>query len=135
MVLIQTGRDVARVAEEVGPLALAKVNGRQFEAAYYLTLELRSRGPKVHGRDTQQESAHTTGRVHTFIERTDRVLQVIESIVPAVRWLSEEAAMTYTRTRMAQERTGVRCASEIVLNLWIVFSACALLRLSAGGMV
>jgi hypothetical protein len=119
----------------VGPLALDEVNGRQFEAAYYLTFELRSRGTKVRARDTQQESAHTNGRVNTFIERTDRVLQVIESVVPAVRWLSEEAAMTYTRARMAQERTGVRCAFEIVLNLWIVFSACALLRLSAGGMV
>ena len=119
----------------MGPLALDEVNGRQFEAAYYLTFELRSRGTKVRARDTQQESAHTNGRVNTFIERTDRVLQVIESVVPAVRWLSEEAAMTYTRARMAQERTGVRCAFEIVLNLWIVFSACTWLPFSAGGLV
>jgi type IV secretion system protein TrbC len=38
----------------------------------------------------QAESANTDGYVNTFIERTDRVLQVIESIVPAVPCLSEE---------------------------------------------
>ena len=43
--------------------------------------------------------------------------------------------MTYTRAYMAREQTGVRCAFQIVLNKWIVFSACALLRFSAGGML
>jgi type IV secretion system protein TrbE len=139
LVLIQTGRDVTRV---VGPLAVSNAIRRHFEAAYYLTFELRCGAMKVRSRDgrrlgsqIQAESASTNGYVNTFIERTDRVLQVIESIVPAARWLSEEDAITYTQARRARERTGVRCAFEIVLNLWIVFSACALLPFSAGGMV
>jgi type IV secretion system protein TrbE len=139
LVLIQTGRDVTRV---VGPLAVSNAIRRHFEAAYYLTFELRCEAMKVRSRDArtlgspiQEESANTNGYVNTFIERTDRVLHVIESIVPAARWLSEEDAMTYTQARRAREQTGVRCAFEIVLNLWIVFSACALLPFSAGGMV
>ena len=139
LVLIQTGRDVTRV---VGPLAVSNAIRRHFEAAYYLTFELRCEAMKVRSRDArrlgsqiQEESANTNGYVNIFIERTDRVLQVIESIVPAAGWLSEEDAMTYTQARRARERTGVRCAFEIVLNLWIVFSACALLPFSAGGLV
>ena len=139
LVLIQTGRDVTRV---VGPLAVSNAIRRHFEAAYYLTFELRFDAMKVRSRDArilgsqiQEKSANTNGYVNTFIERTDRVLQVIESIVPAARWLSEEDTMTYTQARRAREQTGVRCAFEIVLNLWIVFSACALLPFSAGGMV
>jgi len=139
LVLIQTGRDVTRV---VGPLAVSNAIRRHFEAAYYLTFELRCEAMKVRSRDArrlgsqiQEESANTNGYVNTFIERTDRVLQVIESIVPAARWLSEEDTMTYTQARRAREQTGVRCAFEIVLNLWIVFSACALLPFSAGGLV
>ena len=139
LVLIQTGRDVTRV---VGSLTVSNAISRHFEAAYYLTFELRCGAMKVRSRDArrlgsqiQEESANTNGYVNTFIKRTDRVLQVIESIVPAARWLSEEDAMTYTQARRAREQTGVRCAFEIVLNLWIVFSACALLPFSAGGMV
>jgi type IV secretion system protein TrbE len=137
LVLIQTGRHGARV---VGPLAVSNAIGRHLEAAYYLTFELRCGAMKVRSRDARrlgsqipEESANTNGYVNTFIERTDRVLHVIESIVPAARWLSEEAAVTYTRACMAHERTGLRCAFQIVLSLWIVFSACALLRFSAGG--
>ena len=139
LVLIQTGRDVTRV---VGPLAVSNAIRRHFEAAYYLTFELRCGAMKVRSRDArilgsqiQEGSANTNGYVNTFIKRTDRVLHVIESIVPAVRWLSEEDAITYTQARRAREQTGVRCAFEIVLNLWIVFYACALLPSSAGGMV
>jgi hypothetical protein len=98
-------------------------------------MKLRSRDARILGSEIQEESADTNGYVKTFIERTDRVLHVIESIVPAARWLSEEDAMTYTQARMAREQTGVRCAFEIVLNLWIVFSACALWPFSAGGML
>jgi type IV secretion system protein TrbE len=139
LVLIQTSRDGARV---VGPLAVSNAIGRHCEAAYYLTFELRCGTMKMRSRDArilrsqiQVEGAKTNGHVNTFIERTDRVLQLIESIVPAARWLSEEDAMAYTQARMARERTGVRCAFEIVLNLWIVFSACALLPFSTEGMV
>jgi type IV secretion system protein TrbE len=139
LVLIQTGRDVTRV---VGPLAVSNAIRRHFEAAYYLTFELRCEAMKVRSRDArilasqiQEVRADTNVYVNTFIERTDRVLQVIDSIVPAARWLSEEDAMTYTQARRAREQTGVRCAFEIVLNLWIVFSAFALLPFSAGGLV
>jgi type IV secretion system protein VirB4 len=110
LVLVQTGRDVTRV---VGPLAVSNAIRRQFEATYYLTFELRCEAMKVRSRDArmlgsqiQEESANTNSYVNAFIERTDRVLQVIESIVPAARWLSEEDTMTYTQARRAREQTG-----------------------------
>ena len=48
LVLIQTGRDVTRV---VGPLAVSNAIRRHFEAAYYLTFELRCEAMKVRSRD------------------------------------------------------------------------------------
>ena len=154
LVLVQTCRYVPPVEKvtcfATGSAMLIAIasktgtNGKdhQFETAYHVTFELWCTAMKVRSRDGcmlasrgGEQSASASGYVNGFIERTDRVLQVIESIVPAARWLSEEDTMTYTQARRAREQTGVRCAFEIVLNLWIVFSACALLPFSAGGMV
>ena len=119
-------------------------NGKdhQFETAYHVTFELWCAAMKVSSRDGcmlesrgREQSASASGYVNGFIERTDRVLQLIERIVPAARWLSEEAAVAYTRSCMASEHRGVRCAFQIVLSLWIVFSACDLLHFSAEGRV
>jgi hypothetical protein len=114
----------------------------QFETAYYLTFELWCAVMKVRSRDGcmlasrgREQSASASGYVNGFIEHTDRVLQVIERIVPAARWLSEEAAVAYTRACMASEHRGVRRAFQIALSLWIAFSACGLLHFSAGGRV
>jgi hypothetical protein len=129
------------------PIAIASKAGsngkdHQFEIAYYLTFELWCAAMKVRSRygcmlesRGREQSASASGYVNGFIERTDRVLQMIERIVPAARWLSEEAAVAYTRACMASEHRGVRCAFQIVLNLWIVFPACGLLHFSVGGPV
>src|SRR5262249_30212004 len=70
LVLIQTGRDVTRV---VGPLTVSNAIRRHFEAAYYLTFDLRCQAMKVRSRDArklgsqiQEESANTNGYVNTF---------------------------------------------------------------------
>ena len=153
-VLVQTCHYMARV-EKVAwfatrsamPIAIASKAGsngkdHQSETAYYLTFELWCTAMKVRSRDGcmlasrgREQSASASGYVNGFIERTDRVLRMIERIVPAARWLSEEAAVAYTRARMASEHEGVQCAFQIVLSLWIVFSACDLLHFSAGGRV
>jgi type IV secretion system protein VirB4 len=154
LVLVQTCHCVARVekvARFAAPGAMliaiaSKVgsNGKdhQFETAYCLTFELWCAAMKVRSRDGRmlesrgrEQSASASGYVSGFIERTDRVLQLIERIVPAARWLSEEAAVAYTRACMASEHRGVRCAFQIVLSVWIVFPACGLLHFSVGGPV
>jgi type IV secretion system protein TrbE len=154
LVLVQTcccAARVEKVAWFAAPHAMlsaiaskAGSNGKehQFETAYYLTFELWCAAMKVRSRDGgmlasrgREQGASASGYVNGFIERTDRVLQVIERIVPAAHWLSEEAAVAYTRACMASERRGVRCAFQIALSLWIVFSACGLLHFSAGGRV
>ena len=154
LVLVQTCHYVARV-EQVGCFATgsemliaiaskAGSNGKdhQFETAYCLTFELWCAAMKVRSRygcmlesRGREQSASASGYVNGFIERTDRILRVIERIVPAARWLSEEAAVAYARACMASEHRGVQCAFQIVLSLWIVFSACSLSHFSTGGRV
>ena len=154
LVLVQTCQYVGRVekaawfpAHSAMLIAIASkagTNGKdhQFETAYHVTFELWCAAMKVRSRDGcmlesrgREQSASASGCVNGFIERTDRVLQMIERIVPAARWLSEEAAVAYTRACMASEHRGVRCAFQIALSLWIVFSACSLSHFSAGGRV
>ena len=154
LVLVQTCRYVARV-EKVAwfatrsamPIAIASKAGsdgkdHQFETAYHVTFELWCAAMKVRSRDGcmlasrgREQSASASGYVNGFIERTDRVLRMIERIVPAARWLSEEAAVAYTRACMASEHRGVRCAFQVLLSLWIVFPACGLLHFSVRGPV
>jgi len=150
LVLVQTCRYVPRVEKAAyfatgSAIAIASKlgsNGKdhQFETAYHVTFELWCAAMKVRSRDGcmlesrgREQSASASGYVNGFIERTDRILRVIERIVPAARWLSEEAAVAYARACMASEHRGVRCAFQIVLSLWIVFSACSLSHFSAGG--
>jgi type IV secretion system protein TrbE len=154
LVLVQTCRYVARVEKvacfATGSAMLIAVASKagsdgkdhQFETAYHVTFELWCAAMKVRSRDGcmlesrgREQSASASGYVNGFIERTDRILRVIERIVPAARWLSEEAAVAYTRACMPSEHQGVRSAFQIVLSLWIVFSACGLLHFSAGGRV
>jgi type IV secretion system protein VirB4 len=154
LVLVQTCQYVGRVekaawfpAHSAMLIAIASKAGsngkdHQFETVYYLTLELWCAAMKLRSCDGctleswgREQSASASGYVNGFIERTDRILQVIERIAPVARWLSEEAAVAYTRACMASEHRGVRCAFQIALSLWIVFSACSLLYFSAGGPV
>jgi type IV secretion system protein VirB4 len=104
LVLVQTYQYMARVEKvewfptrSAMPIAIASKagsNGRdhQFEIAYYLTFELWCAAMRVRSRygcmlesRGREQSASASGYVNGFIERTDRVLRMIERIVPAAR--------------------------------------------------
>jgi type IV secretion system protein VirB4 len=89
--------------------------GAHFESAYYLTFvwlppseevsraeawlyEGRSR---THGVDAQE-------LVSGFIDRTDRVLQLIEGFVPEALWLSDADTLTYLHSTISTKRHRVR---------------------------
>jgi len=78
--------------------------GAHFESAYYLTLlwlppsEEASRAERW----LYEGRSHKTGveaheLLNGFIDRTDRVLQLVEGFVPEAEWLNDEATLTYLR--------------------------------------
>jgi type IV secretion system protein TrbE len=76
--------------------------GAHFESAYYLTLlflppaeeAARAEAWLYEGRARDASTdAHAT--LEGFIDRTDRMLQLVEGFVPEVEWLSDEDTLTY----------------------------------------
>src|SRR5436190_20488849 len=76
--------------------------GAHFESAYYLTLVWLPPSEEV----SRAERWLYEGRSHTggldpreflngFIDRTDRVLQLVEGFVPEAAWLSDSETLTY----------------------------------------
>ena len=89
--------------------------GTHFESAYYLTLlwlppseevsraeswiyEGRSRASGVDARDL----------LRGFIDRTDRVLQLVEGFMPEAVWLSDSETLTYLHSTISTRRHQVR---------------------------
>jgi type IV secretion system protein TrbE len=89
--------------------------GAHFESAYYLTFvflpppeeaaraeawlyEGRSRNGGIDAREVHK----------AFIDRTDRVLQLVEGFVPEALWLSDEETLTYLHSCISTRRHRVR---------------------------
>ena len=88
--------------------------GTHFESRYFLTL-LWLPPPEDAAR---AESWLYEGRSHqainwgdilkSFIDRTDRILALIESFMPEVRWLDDEETLTYLHSCVSSKRQSVR---------------------------
>src|ERR1700716_130621 len=89
--------------------------GAHFKSAYYLTFlflpapeeaaraeawlyEGRAGGSAVDGQEI----------LRGFVDRTDRVLQLIEAFVPEAQWLSDEETLTYLHSCISTKRHRVR---------------------------
>src|SRR3974390_1988151 len=89
--------------------------GAHFESAYFLTF-LFLRPPEevaraeawlYEGRSrTDGFDAHEV--LKAFIDRTDRVLQLVEGFVPETEWLSDEETLTYLHACISTRRHRVR---------------------------
>jgi type IV secretion system protein TrbE len=97
--------------------------GAHFETAYYLTLlwlppsEEASRAERWLYEGRSRESgvdAHEL--LNGFIDRTDRVLQLVEGFVPESAWLSDSATLTYLHSTISTRRHRVR-VPEIPMHL------------------
>src|SRR6202163_3810757 len=89
--------------------------GAHFESAYYLTFlflppaedAARAESWLYEGRASGGSSdAHEI--LKGFIDRTDRVLQLIEGFVPEAEWLSDQETLTYLHSCISTKRQRVR---------------------------
>jgi type IV secretion/conjugal transfer VirB4 family ATPase len=89
--------------------------GAHFESAYYLTLLFLPPAEEV----ARAQAWLYEGRVRDgstdaqetrkgFIDRTDRVLRLVEGFVPEAEWLSDEEMLTYLHSCISTQRHRVR---------------------------
>src|ERR1700719_1809856 len=89
--------------------------GAHFESAYFLTFlflppaeeAARAEAWLYEGRARDGTTdAHEV--LKSFIDRTDRVLQLVEGFVPEAEWLSDEETLTYLHSCISTKRHRVR---------------------------
>ncbi|WP_430414056.1 conjugal transfer protein TrbE [Parasphingorhabdus sp.] len=88
--------------------------GAHFESGYYITLlwmppaedAARAEGWLYEGRSKTGVDPHEL--VKGFIDRTDRVLQLIEGFVPKVSWLDDRETLTYLHSTISSKTQSVR---------------------------
>ncbi len=102
---------------------LFEEEGAHYESAYYLTLlylppaENASRAEAwLYENSARAESADARQLLTGFIDRTDRVLQLIEGFVPEAAWLSDMDTLTYLHSTVSTKRHGVR-VPEVPMHL------------------
>jgi len=115
--------DVASALVEAERKAEFEEEGAHFESSYYLTFlflppaEEAARAERFlyEGRDrTTGADAHEV--LHGFVDRTARVLQLVEGFMPEVGWLDDGETLSYLHACVSTKRQGVR-VPEIPMHL------------------
>jgi len=91
-----------------------RTNGTHFESSYFLTLlylppaedAARTEAWLYEGREQSGVDAHEILR--GFIDRTDRVLQLVEGFMPECAWLDDGETLTYLHSCVSSKRHRVR---------------------------
>ncbi|TPW28123.1 conjugal transfer protein TrbE [Pararhizobium mangrovi] len=89
--------------------------GAHYESSYFLTLvylppaEDAARAERFlyEGRE-RAEGADARETLRGFVDRTDRVLQLVESFMPACAWLGDAETLTYLHSTVSTKRQRVR---------------------------
>jgi type IV secretion system protein TrbE len=89
--------------------------GAHFESAYYLTFlflppaeeAARVEAWLYEGRE-RDGSVDTREVLKGFLDRTDRILQLVEGFVPEAEWLSDEETLTYLHSCVSTKRHRLR---------------------------
>ena len=89
--------------------------GAHYESRYFLTLvflppaEEAARAERFlyEGRD-RTEGADAREMLRGFVDRTDRVLQLIDGFMPSCRWLDDGETLTYLHSTVSTKRQNVR---------------------------
>ncbi|MET4608457.1 type IV secretion/conjugal transfer VirB4 family ATPase [Bradyrhizobium sp. JR4.1] len=107
--------DVASALVDAERKAQFEETGAHFESSYYLTfLYLPPAEGAAMAERLLYEGSHRTGVVDArevlggFIDRTNRVLQLVEGFMPECRWLDDEATLTYLHSTISTRRHRVR---------------------------
>lgn len=88
--------------------------GAHYESAYYLTLvwlppaedAARAEGWLYEGRE--KSGADSREQLAGFVDRTDRVLNLVEGFMPEVEWLGDVETLTYLHATISTRRHRVR---------------------------
>jgi type IV secretion system protein TrbE len=88
--------------------------GAHFESAYFLTLlwlppaEDATRAENWLYEGRAQSGVDANAQVASFVDRTDRLLQLIEGFVPEVAWLNDADTLTYLHSTVSTKAQRVR---------------------------
>jgi type IV secretion/conjugal transfer VirB4 family ATPase len=107
--------DVASALVDAERRAQFEEEGAHYESAYFLTLlflppaEDAARAERLlyEGRD-RSEAADAHEVLRGFVDRTDRVLQLIEGFMPECRWLDDGETLTYLHACVSTKHHRVR---------------------------
>jgi len=107
--------DVVSALVDVERRAQFEQEGSHFESSYFLTFLYLSPSEEAgrterflyEGRDRNEDAdAHEIRR--GFIDRTERVLGLIEGFMPELRWIDDEETLTYLHSTVSTRRQRVR---------------------------
>jgi type IV secretion system protein TrbE len=107
--------DVASALVDVERRAQFEQEGAHFESCYFLTFlylpppedTARAEGFLYEGRDRSRD-ADARQVQRGFVDRTDRVLGLVEGFMPELRWLDDEETLTYLHSTVSTKRQRVR---------------------------
>src|SRR6266567_1578258 len=107
--------DVASALVDVERRAEFEQEGAHYESNYFLTFlylpppedTARAEGFLYEGRDRKAD-ADAREVQRGFVDRTDRVLGLIEGFMPELRWIDDEETLTYLHSTVSTKRQRVR---------------------------
>lgn len=94
--------------------AAFRTRGAHFESAFYLTLvwlpptEDRGRAARWLYEGEAEKGVDWPGQIKGFVDRTDRLLALIEGLMPQADWLDDEATLTYLHATVSTAPQAVR---------------------------
>jgi type IV secretion/conjugal transfer VirB4 family ATPase len=120
--------DAASALVDTERRAQFEETGRHFESSYYLTLLYLppAEGAAMAERllyEGGNRTASANGRelLAGFIDRTSRVLQLVDGFMPECAWLDDEATLTYLHSTISTKRHPVR-VPEIPMYLDVLLA-------------
>src|SRR5712664_3480064 len=107
--------DVASALVDVERRAQFEQEGAHYESSYFLTFlylppaEEAGRAERLlyEGRD-RSEDANAREVQRGFVDRTERVLGLVEGFMPEIAWLDDEGTLTYLHSTISTKRQRVR---------------------------
>jgi type IV secretion system protein TrbE len=107
--------DVASALVDVERRAEFEQEGAHYESCYFLTFlylppsedTARAEGFLYEGRDRRQDADARQVQLG-FVDRTDRVLGLVEGFMPELRWIDDEETLTYLHSTVSTKRQRVR---------------------------
>src|SRR5467141_644765 len=107
--------DVASALVDVERRAEFEEEGAHYESNYFLTFlylpppedAARAEGFLYEGRDRKGD-ADAREVQRGFVDRTDRVLGLVEGFMPELRWIDDEETLTYLHSTVSTKRQRVR---------------------------